>query len=184
MNILDSLLSSQAGQTVKQFGQQIGLEPEKAEAVVRRLVPALSGSVQRNASQPGGLESLQQALSSGQHHRYVDDPSALKAPEAVEDGNGILGHLLGSKDASRDVAGRVAADTGVDTSIVKKLLPVVAAAAMGVLSKQTARGQSLNASSLGGLLSGLFGGEGGTQQAGQGAAGLAGDLLKRGKKLI
>jgi hypothetical protein len=68
---------------------------------------------------------------------------------------------------------------------VKKLLPVVAAAAMGVLSKHTGRGTNLNASGLGGLLSGLFGGsEGGTQQTAQGASGLAGDLLQRGKKLL
>ena len=175
MSILETLLNAQGGQAVKQVGKRFGLEAEDAEAVMRRLLPELTGSVQRNASQPGGLESLASALSSGKHQRYLEDPSTLEDPETVNDGNAILGHLFGSKDVSREVAGRTAADTGVDASIVKKLLPLVAAVAMGALSKQTGGGEQLRGGALGGLLSSLLGGEGG---------GGLGDLLARGRRLL
>ena len=176
MNILETLLSSQGGQAVKHLGQQFGLQAEDTEALVRRLLPALAGGVERNVREPGGLESLSRALSGGKHQRYLDDPTALEQPETVDDGNAILGHLFGSKEVSRDVAGRVSADTGVDSSIIKKLLPVVAAAAMGALSKQTGGGSNLGGGGLAGLLAGVLGGGGG--------AGMVGDLLSRGKKLL
>ena len=43
-------------------------------------------------------------------------------------GNQILGHIFGSKDTSRDVAAQASQESGVDPSILKKLLPIVAGA--------------------------------------------------------
>ena len=66
----------------------------------------------------------------------------------------ILGHVLGNKEASRNVAAQAAQATGVNSDIVKQLLPLVATAVMGALSKETTdspiggRGQSLDLSSL------------------------------------
>ena len=90
----------------------------------------------RNAASAGGLESLAGALSSGRHERYIDSPEALGGEDTIQDGNGILGHILGSKDASRQVARNAAAQTGIGEDMLKKMLPVVAAMTMGALSKQ------------------------------------------------
>ena len=62
----------------------------------------------------------------------------LGAEDTTRDGNGILGHLLGSKDVSRQVAARAAAQTGIGADVLKKMLPVVASLAMAALSKQSA----------------------------------------------
>lgn len=43
-------------------------------------------------------------------------------------GNQILGHIFGSKDTSRDVATQASQESGVDPSVLKKLLPIVAGA--------------------------------------------------------
>ena len=43
-------------------------------------------------------------------------------------GNQILGQIFGSKDASRDVAAQASEQSGVDSSVLKKLLPIVAGA--------------------------------------------------------
>ena len=43
---------------------------------------------------------------------------------------------MGSKDVSRQVARDAAARTGIGEGVLKKMLPVVAAMAMGALSKQ------------------------------------------------
>ena len=46
-------------------------------------------------------------------------------------------HILGSKDLSRQVAATASARTGISDSILKQMLPAVAALAMGALSKGT-----------------------------------------------
>ena len=80
------------------------------------------------------------ALQGGNHERYVDDPSALSAPDTIEDGNGILGHIFGSKDRSREVASQVAGRTGIGASILKQMLPVLAGLLMGHLAKRVGPG--------------------------------------------
>jgi hypothetical protein len=62
------------------------------------------------------------------------DPGRLA--EAAGDGNGILGHVFGSKDVSREVAVRAAAQTGLDPGILKQALPLVAALMMGAMARQ------------------------------------------------
>ena len=126
------------------MGRQFGVNDSQTEQLLGKLMPALGGGLQRNAGSANGLGALQKALAGGSHQRYLDDASALSDKAATVEGNAILGHLFGSKQVSRQVAGQAAAETGLDASIIKKLLPVVAAAAMGALSKQTSAGSKLS----------------------------------------
>ena len=66
----------------------------------------------------------------------LDEPDALASDAAVQEGNGILGHLLGSKDVSRNVAAQAAGSTGIDSSLIKKALPLIAGLAMGAFGNQ------------------------------------------------
>jgi hypothetical protein len=51
-------------------------------------------------------------------------------------GNQILGHIFGSKDKSRNVAAQASQQSGVDSSVLKNLLPIVAGAvAMHYMTK-------------------------------------------------
>ena len=138
MNILDAILEAQGGGAAAEAGQAVGLSQEQTSAALSALVPALASGLSKNASLPGGLDSLLGALTGGGHARYVDDPSTLRNPEAVTDGNAILGHILGSKDASRAVASQAAAQTGIGEDVLKKLLPMAATLVMGSLAKQQA----------------------------------------------
>jgi hypothetical protein len=134
MNILESILDAQNGGAVKQMGQQLGLGDAQTTSVLSSLVPALAGGFQRNMQSPGGLDALTGALTGGQHAQYLENPSSLAG--AVGDGNGILGHILGSKDVSREVATRAASQTGLDPSIIKQALPLAAALMMGAMARQ------------------------------------------------
>ncbi len=156
MNILEALLAAQGGGAVQQLGKQFGLQDNQAAAALSALVPALAAGMAKNATKEGGLAGLGAALSGGRHGQYLDDLGALTRPETVADGNGILGHILGSKDVSRQVATQAAASTGVGPDILKKMLPVVAAMMMGALAKN-AGGGALSAG-LGGSSAGLGGG--------------------------
>jgi hypothetical protein len=148
MNILEAILSAQGGAAAREAGRSVGLSQDATASALSALVPALATGLQRNASQPGGLESLLGALGSGGHLRYVDDPSSLGQSDVVTDGNAILGHILGSKDASRAVANRASAQTGLGEDVLKKLLPVAATLVMGSLAKQ--QSSPLSAAGLGG----------------------------------
>jgi len=152
MNILETILAAQNGGAVKQIGQQLGLGDDQAASVLSALAPALAGGLQQNLQSPGGLEALMGALSGGQHAQYLDNPSMLGS--ATGEGNGILGHILGSKDASRAVAARAAQQTGLDAGILKQALPLVATLVMGAMAKGTSAGAAVApGAGAGGLLS-------------------------------
>jgi hypothetical protein len=144
MDLLQAILNAQGGGAVQKLADQFGLGEGETVSALQSLLPAIAGGMQRNVQQEGGLESLMGALMNGNHQRYVDEPEAID-PEAMrEDGNGILGHLFGSKEVSRQVADHASAQTGLGSGLLKQMLPVVAAMAMGALSKQ-ASGNSMAA---------------------------------------
>lgn len=137
MNILDSLLHAGDGGAVRQLGTQFGLGPDQTQNALSALLPVLLAGFQNNAARGGGIDSLVAALAGGGHQQYLDNPATLGDPATTADGNGILGHVLGSKDISRQVAQRAAAQTGIDPGILKQMLPVVAALAMGAMARQS-----------------------------------------------
>jgi len=138
MNLMDMVLNAQNGESVRQLGKNFGLADNDTQEAVRQLMPALSRGVKRNIGSENGLNALLAALGTGKHQRYIDHPEELGRGETVADGNNILGHILGSKEVSRKVAGAASGKTGINTDILKKMLPMIATLAMGALSKQSA----------------------------------------------
>ena len=161
--LLEMILKSQNGDVVKQIGKQHGLEPTQAFDAIRNLLPSLTQGMKQNMQKEGGLGGLLDALNKGNHQKYIDDPSQITSQQATDDGNSILGHIFGSKDRSREVARQAAEKTGIDYNILKKILPQVAGATMGGMSKR------VNTSDSGGLMDAL------SKVAGQG--GQSNDML-------
>ena len=161
MDLLNTFLQAANGQALQQMSGRLGASETQTRSALSQVIGVLGKGMARNTSSAGGLEGLVKALGSGGHARYLENPAALAQPDAIADGNGILGHLLGSKDVSRQVAQSVSGQTGMAPDLVKQLLPLAAAAMMGALSQKTAGGQSLagsmqagagGGSPLGGLL--------------------------------
>ena len=75
--ILEMLLQGAGGGAAQQLGQRFGLSSEQTGSALQQLVPALVAGLQRNASQPGGMEALLGALSTGNHSQYLDSPETL-----------------------------------------------------------------------------------------------------------
>jgi hypothetical protein len=69
----------------------------------------------------------------------------------------IPGHLFGSKEVSRQVAARAAAQTAVSSDVLKRMLPLAAALMMGAVSRNTSGGASLSGTSTGGGISAMLG---------------------------
>lgn len=154
MNLLEMLNNANGGQNIEALANQFGLSGEQTQGVLSQLLPALAQGVQNNIGQEGGLESILGALSGDRHDQYIDNPSSLAGAGAIEEGNGILGHLLGNKDASRALAQQVSGSTGISDILIKQMLPVVASMAMGAMSKQMGSNPSPN---LAGRAEGLAG---------------------------
>lgn len=173
MNILDAVTDARNGEQISQLANQFGLQPQQAQAAVSALMPALAAGLQRETATPAGLSGLTSALTRGQHEKYLDDAAALQSPATVDDGNAILGHVLGSKDVSRQVASQAAQQTGIDSAILKKMLPIIATLAMGALARQSKTG---GGGALADMLGGLLGGVGGGPRQG-GLGGMVGDIL-------
>lgn len=142
MNILETIVGSGNGAAVDQLAAQFGLPREQASSALSALLPALAAGMQKNMASDDGVSGLISALSRGNHAAYLDNPSSLSSPSTRDDGNAILGHVLGSKDVSRAVAARASQQTGVGTDVLKKMLPIVATLAMGALSRQTRGGSA------------------------------------------
>ena len=160
MNILDSILNAADGAAVRQLGSHLGLDGTQTTSALSALVPALSAGIRQNLQTPDGLSGLVAALSAGNHQRYIDDPAVLADAATVADGNGILGHVFGSKEVSRQVAAQAGVQAGLQPDVMKRMLPLVATLVMGAMSRQTAtRGASslTSAAGAGGLLDMLGG---------------------------
>ncbi|MFC5991850.1 DUF937 domain-containing protein [Limoniibacter endophyticus] len=172
-SLSDLIIKADGGKNVQQISQQYGLSQGETQQVIEAVLPALSQGLARNAASPQGAANFLEALSDGKHAKYFDDPAQALSAQGKAEGNGILGHLFGSKDLSRAVAAEASKATGIDANIIKQLLPALAAMVMGGLFKQsTGQVQGASAGQDGGILGQIF------EQisAGQGRAGGGGGL--------
>jgi hypothetical protein len=137
MDLLQTVLNAQNGGAVEQIGRSFGLDQAQTTSAIGQLLPALAAGLSHQTAQPGGMEGLMAALTGGTHQRYLDDASTLTDAATIQDGNGILGNIFGSKDVSRQVAASASARTGIGADILQQMLPLVATLAMGALARQS-----------------------------------------------
>ena len=138
MNLIEILTKNDA--LVNEMAQGLGVGSQDARSGMEALLPALTRGIQRNTHSAGGLESLAGAIQRGNHQRYLERPDLLGQRETIQDGNDILGHILGSKGVSRNVAAHASQETGLPSDLLKKMLPMLAAAVMGGLGQQSQAG--------------------------------------------
>ena len=158
---------------IGQVAQQLGINEQVAEAGAAALLPAILGGFKKTTqTQPGGLEGLGGLL--GQlGGGGLCDAVVSPEPTPVEQGNDVLGQIFGSKDVSRTVAGHASEQTGIDPSLLKKMLPILAMLVAGYMAKQSGGGEG---GGLGGLIGGMLGG-GGQASGGGGLGGMLGNVL-------
>ncbi|MDX8502514.1 DUF937 domain-containing protein [Mesorhizobium sp. VK4C] len=136
-SLFDIFAQAQNGSGMQALAQQFGLSQQQAQAAVQALLPAFSQGLQRNTADPYGMGAFMTAMASGQHAKYFEDATRAFTPQGIDEGNGILGHLFGSKDLSRAVAAQAAQATGLSQQVLQQMLPAMASMMMGGLFKQT-----------------------------------------------
>lgn len=137
------------------IAQQLGVSESQAATGAAALTPAILGGFKRQAQMNpagvGGLEGLVGQLGGSDLLENLVSPQ----PTAVDRGNNVLGTLFGSKEVSRAVAQDASAKTGLDPSILKKMLPLVAMMVTGYMAKKrmaTAAPRQHSRGGLGGLI--------------------------------
>jgi hypothetical protein len=130
----DALRHMQAASLADELAAAFAIAPPRAAAVLRAMAPEFAWYLQKNTLSRGGLADLVEALGSGHHAGYLSGGKAFADPMARADGDAILGHLLGSKHASRALGARVGRRSGVDAAKVAAMLPHLAAVTMGGLA--------------------------------------------------
>jgi hypothetical protein len=134
------------------IARELGVTEEQAESGAAALLPAILGGfkkqVQTQSSGLGGLGDMLGQLGGG---GLLDDVLATH-PTNVDRGNNVLGQIFGSKDVSRAVAQNASAQSGLNPSLLKKMLPMLAMVVAGYMAKQRTAGNSTpSAGGLGGL---------------------------------
>lgn len=168
---------------MQSMANELGVSHEQARSGAEALLPAILGGFKKQAqAQPDGLDGLLNMVGGLGGGGLLDEVLAPR-PTDVSGGNNVLGQIFGSPDVSRAVAQNAAGQTGLDPTLLKKMLPMLAMLVGGVMSKHGAASASPAGGDLGGLLGGLMGG--GQTPGQQGAGGLASmlDLNRDGNPL-
>lgn len=155
-------MNSPMGRQLIQGVSQETKQPEGQTAeVLSMALPLLLGAMKKNASSPQGAEGLMQALSSRHDGSILDDLGGFFGggvdPGMLNDGAGILGHVLGSRQPAVESA--LSQKSGMDPDTIASILKIAAPIIMGYLGRQRAQGQVSDANDLSSLLGSFLGGQ-------------------------
>lgn len=174
--LMDLLGAALGGDTQRQLGRQIGADPQATGNAIEAALPMLLSGLTRNASDPGGADSLLGALRNDHDGSVLDDLGSLLGGTLggrAANGAGILGHVLGDRQETAQQA--VARSSGLNGAQAAQLMAMLAPIVMGVLGRAQ-RSQGLDA---GGLSSMLRSEQASAAQAQPDLMGLATQLLDR-----
>ena len=131
-SLLDALKQQLGPDTIQQISTKLGADPATTSKAISVALPVILGGLSRNASNPGGANSLNTAL--GAHDGSIlDNLGGLFSNPAAAAGTAILGHILGSRQAP--VEQGVTKATGMNAQQVTQLLMMLAPIVMGVLGR-------------------------------------------------
>lgn len=190
MNI-DQMLQ-QTG-AVDAISRELGVDRATAEAGATALLPSILSGFKNpvvtteadtaTSAFPalGGLGSLFGTIGGLGGGNLLENVTSNE-PTEVDKGNEILGQIFGSKDGSRAVAASASAQSGVQPTLLRKMLPILAMVAAGYVMKRA--GQT-------GGLGGIFGSpapagsSGGSQQSQPSSSGdILGELIGAAGKFL
>lgn len=173
MSLLEMISQQLDSGAIDSLSKQIGADPGATSKAVSGALPMLVSALANNSSQSGGAQALLGALDRDHDGSVLDDVAGFLGKGETSIGAGILGHVLGGKQApASDALGRM---SGLQSGQSSQLLALLAPLVLGALGKQK-RSQGLDA----GGLSDLLGGERRrAEQAEPGAMGMLTKLLDK-----
>ncbi|MCA0423597.1 MAG: DUF937 domain-containing protein [Proteobacteria bacterium] len=162
MNLNDMFANAYGPDAFQDMAKQFGLSVEQTQAAVNAMLPAFSAGLQQQMQTPDGLANLFSMMGQGQPF------AAYAAPQAamMKSGQEFMQQIFeGSQAQTRQVQDQMiqqaAAFSGIGSSILAKMMPIIASMIMGALFK------GASDKGLGDLLGQVLGGGGMFGQPGQ-----------------
>lgn len=135
INMFDMLQQAQNGDAIKNISRQFGLNEQQTYAAMDAMMPAFNEAMRRNAQSADQMHRFWSEMNQRNLQQFYDSADAMRRDDVWMQGNDVLGGLFGSKDVSRAVAQQAAMMSGLGPSVIKQMLPVVAAMMMGGLQR-------------------------------------------------
>jgi len=152
--LIDMIVNNPA--ITKMIAKQVGINLDDAGSIIGKLAPILMGGAKSNLNSEKDSGGLIKHIESGNYADMFNQPEeAVKKGNFTDMGNDILAELTGSKENSRKVAKHVEDETGMSSSIIKSILPMLAPMIIGALTQKSAPSMS-NHSSQGSGLEGML----------------------------
>lgn len=162
MSGLASLLNSDLGrQIIGGISNQTGTSESNTANVLSMALPLLTGAMKKNVSTPQGAQGLLGAINSKHSGGILDNLGGFFEggvdQSSINDGAGILGHLLGSKQSN--VENALSSKTGLDAGTISQILKIAAPIVLGYLGKETRQNNISDQGGLNSLLGSMLGGQ-------------------------
>jgi len=124
---------------VKSIAKQVGIDMGDAGSIIEKLAPILMGGAKSNLESEKDSGGLIKHIESSNYSDIFNKPEEhINNGNFKEMGNDILSELTGSKENSREVAHHVEKETGISSSIIKSVLPMLAPMIIGALTNKSA----------------------------------------------
>lgn len=180
--LLDLINRFGGASAVEAMAARVGLSPEQTQSAMAALMPAVAGGMAKQVENEGP-DALNAAAAPA---ATMAAGAGAASDSAVAHGTNLLGSLFGSSNVTDAVTNHAAAATGLDSSKLLALLPMVATLAAGALHHAGGQNAGMAAGAaapaeggiggmLGGLVSQFTGGRG--APAGAASGGAAGSLM-------
>lgn len=148
-DLMTSILGELAGSPMNQLSAQLGTDTRSTQTAVQAALPVLLGALAKNSTSSGGADLLSGALDRDHDGSILDDLGGFLGNASQGNGAGILRHVLGQKQPA--IESGIGKATGMDTSQIAKLLPILAPIVMGYLGRQKKQ-QGFDAGALAAML--------------------------------
>lgn len=139
---------------IQTIARQANIDTGSAGSIIGKLAPILMGGVKSNLQSDKDSSNLIRHIKSNDYAKIFDAPQEALSNDNYKDiGNNLLAELTGSKENSRAVAQHVEQKTGLSSSIIKNILPMLAPFVIGALTKSSSSAIGTNHTSSSGLTS-------------------------------
>ncbi len=134
MSLLQILQQQLDDQALGALQQQTGADSAQVQNAVQAALPMLLGALAGNADKPEGAQGLWSALAKDHDGGILNNLSGfLGSQEAPQQGQAILKHVLGGKQAQAEQA--LAGVAGMDMQKAGTMLAALAPMVMGMIGK-------------------------------------------------
>ncbi len=179
-DLQDFVNSLLAGGNLDAIADHVGESREDTGAGIAAVLPTLLGALAGNTSSPQGEQALAGALERDHDGSLLGQVSGLldgSVGGPAANGAGILGHLFGDDSSQDQAVNSLAGKTNVSSTLIRKLLPVLAPMLLSYLGKQMRGGQQSQGASGSGMGAQADSGLGGALGSAMGGGGPLGGLL-------